>query len=64
MELFMNNRRKWDREKIEQATREMNDEIRKLIDDLRKRGEKVNYAEIGRSYKLSRERIRQIDEDR
>jgi DNA-directed RNA polymerase sigma subunit (sigma70/sigma32) len=63
MELMMN-RRKWDREKIDAAVREMNEEIRKLCDDLRRQGKKVNYAEIGRQYKLSRERIRQIDEDR
>ena len=60
-------KRKLNREELRQQqlqAQEENNEIRKLIDDLRKQGKKVNYAEIGRQYNLSRERIRQIDENR
>jgi hypothetical protein len=66
MSIFMT-KRKVDREDLRQkildAQRE-NEEIRKLIDDLRSRGEKVNYAAIGRQYNLSRQRIEQIDKNR
>jgi len=60
-------KKKIDREELKQAVKaaqEENNEIRRMIDDLRRRGDKVNYAEIGRRYNLSRERIRQIDENR
>lgn len=57
-------KKKLDREEIKRAIQEENNEIRKLIDDLRRQGKKVNYAEIGRQYNLTRQRIEQIDKDR
>jgi hypothetical protein len=51
------------RQKVQEAQQE-NEEIRRVIDDLRRRGEKVNYAAIGRQYNLSRQRIEQIDKNR
>jgi DNA-directed RNA polymerase sigma subunit (sigma70/sigma32) len=60
-------RRKFDREELkrqQQQAQEENAEIRRHIDDLRRQGKEVNYAEIGRQYNLSRERIRQIDKNR
>ena len=65
MSIFM--KKKISREDLRQAqlaAQEENKEIRRLIDDLRSRGEKVNYAEIGRRYNLSRQRVEQIDKDR
>jgi hypothetical protein len=60
-------KRKLDREEIRrqhEAAQKENNEIRKLIDDLRAQGKKVNYAEIGRMYNLTRQRIEQIDKNR
>ncbi len=44
-----------------QDNQQENQEIRRYISDLRRRGEKVNYAEIGRKFNKSRQRIEQID---
>jgi DNA-directed RNA polymerase sigma subunit (sigma70/sigma32) len=51
-------------EYLREAFRERDKEIRRQCDDARSQGKAPNYAAIGRRYNLSRERIRQIDNER
>jgi DNA-directed RNA polymerase sigma subunit (sigma70/sigma32) len=62
--LFSSKKAKWQKDKVDREREERDEEIRRICDELRAMGEVPNYAAIGRTYGLTRERIRQIDEYR
>lgn len=54
----------WNKKQADEAIQQRDAEIRALCDQYRREGRDNFYAEIGRMYGLTRERIRQIDDER